>query len=252
MPQIVQRAVTQAIRAKGLTNAQMREERADQSSVQRLLKIAGHRTAGQMIVAAIGRSINAQEYMGAGMQQAVFGDRQKNLVHKVLFESIGLDTDGAEALAAIHQANFNTAEAYLGDFYIPTKFRPVRLAGLLGGCAVIATQPMVNPLVSFAHPSGIWRHSRDAHYINEQKTLHDRIGHLYKATGMFPDLYGVGNVVVVDDREEGTEHIRIPDTIPETRETGLSPMWTDQPQRPETRQQVFEQFHSTWRTEITE
>lgn len=249
MPQVVQRAVTQAVRAKNLTNAKMYAERTNDSPTMRALKIASHRTAGEIMVAVLGRVIDAPEYMGAGVQQAVFVNRQKNFVRKILFESIGLDIEQAEALAATHQANFDRAVAYLGDFYVPTKFQPQRLPGLLGGSAVTATQPILRPFASFAHPNGIWEYSDDEHYINEQRDIHRRIGDMYGETGMFPDLYGEGNVMVIHDDEVG-EHLRMPDTIPETPETGQSPMWTDQPNRPETRKQIFEQLHKTWQTQL--
>jgi hypothetical protein len=242
MNEAFKRALKESSRASGLTVEQMRVERADQGALKRNAKIAYHRTAGRLLVKTLGNRIGGSEVIGAGCDQLVFIDKDHDEVHKLLINSLGSTAAGAEQEARHHQEIFDRANLYLHGFMLETEYRTVNLSRAIGRHAVVAAQPAIRPIKSFPNnPSAIWTYDNNKDYRAHQLALAYRINDLYRATGMFPDLFGFGNAVVIDN--SGDKNIRIVDTMVETPELLARPMWNDPTK---TREERYQEILAEW------
>jgi hypothetical protein len=216
MNEILTRAIRQSARARILTMEQMQAEREAQSAAERIAKIAFHKTVGKFAVKALGRSIGGERVIGAGCEQLVFISKDQQQVTKLLVNTLGSSKSQAKNTASYQQELFDTAAYYLGDFLQETSYRTVALPRSLGKYAVVSTQPAVTPIKSFSYNlKEIWDYDEGSEYQAHHLALGYGINDLYKGTGMFPDLFGNGNVVILEDGY-GNSTLRILDTIVET------------------------------------
>lgn len=207
------RVLEQATRAQGIDNAQMLRERSDQPLPERVAKVILHRTVGRLIAGPLLSSIGASEFLGAGGSQLVFLSRPDQLVKKLVIPSIG-NTKMEAVENADHLSEItDEAAAYLEHYQTPTRYKPVKLPRIVGGYAVMATQPFVKATKKFAAIEELWKMPQTAELVVQQWDLLRRIRDLRVNSRMYPDLLGDGNVVL---KEESfmADQIRIVDTIP--------------------------------------
>lgn len=207
------RIVEQASRAQGLDNAQMLRERADQLLLERYAKVLLHRTVGRLLVGPIYSKIGATEFLDAGGSQLVFLSRPNQLVQKLLIPSIGISKSEATEHTDHLSEVTDEAAAYLEHYQAPTRYKPVKMPKMIGGYAVIATQPFIKATHRFAEIQELWGMPQTGDLTMQQGDLIHRIRDLRANSMMYPDLRGDGNIVLIDDNSK-KDQIRIVDTIP--------------------------------------
>jgi hypothetical protein len=208
-------ALRNSAHAASATIEQLRSEREDQRVSAQLAKILFYKTGGRVMLEAAGASLGTGRFIGNGGEQIVFGSKNDKYVRKLLINTLGFSADQADKAASDFQELSDTAQDYLGDFWLETRFDGVKLPWLLGGDAVVAVQPRITPVRSFAGPLEIAAYSASSEYKEQLLEFTERIRELNDATGMLPDLGSNGNIIL-DIDYSGKEKLKIVDTIPVT------------------------------------
>lgn len=213
MNQLIDRALRYSVLNKPFTLAELIEARSNQGVLARLGKSACYKTIGTAInYAVLGNYPTNPDFLSNGTEQLVFKSKNGQNVEKILINTIGSSQKRAEGKAYIYQTLSDVVHKHLGEFWLDTRFEPVRLPKALGRHAVMAVQPLIEPIEVFPGPAEVLDYSSDEAYVDQFKELLDRLAQLYKKTGMLPDLLGSGNIALIPPSEQ----IKIIDTIPET------------------------------------
>jgi hypothetical protein len=242
MSEKLKRSLVQSARSETLTVAEMRAERPSHCLAQQMCRIAYHRTVGKAMLDALGKRIDAREFIGMGNDQLVFKSRNGKVAKKLFFNTLGSSEPEAHSLSSHYGFLHNQAAPTMGDFYIETQFDVVKMPTIIGNFAVIASQPFIKSKKDFGDISAIWEHNSTEEFVSHQWDLLERTKNLYQKTGMFPDLFGQGNIALVSEGAN-TDNLRFVDTIPETPEQLKRPMWNDESR---TREDAYKVVIGSW------
>ena len=223
---------------------------ASHYSVSELIdRMPNHSVVSQLAVVGISKVLAApvvntftrhfnSEFVGSGSEQLVMR-RSLGQIIKLLKPTFGSSLEQAGEQSHRYQNLSDTAGWYLGDKWLETEFYPVKLPKIIGGYAVAAGQPEIQAIKSFKEPEDLLGHSTSEDFLTQVSDLVYRIRSFNTQTGMYPDLFGDGNVLIDADN-----NIRIVDTIPETPDKLETMMWWDSPKV--TRRQAHEIALELW------
>ena len=159
------------------------------------------------VASRVAAKVGAEAVLGFGCEQIVIPDG--NGVIKYLFNKTHSEQRTAEAEAETLQRDTDRCADYLGEFWLSTEFDTTRLSR--GGYGIIARQKRLVDLTSYDSTLQIAA-------SGETRELAVRINELHEATGLYPDLLGIGNVALRGD----TGRLCQIDTIPVSPETQAS------------------------------
>lgn len=205
------RVVKFSIEAQRSSTAEMLAYRQHRNLALRLALVGAYKAMGKVVVPALGRHVGGK-YLDSGFEQVAFrtGDGE---VIKIIIDTIGSSSEDVDYLAERQQRLSNQVQSYLGGNWLETEFYTTKLPRAFGGFAVAAVQPEITPIASFKVPAAVPAYSREGWYRGIVGRLSEDIDGLYKETGMYPDLFGAGNVVL-EDLLEPT--LKLVDTLPQT------------------------------------
>lgn len=210
MNDIKSKAIRFSAEAHLIPFREMVSQRDDHHPLLALSLVGAYKVISKGLIPAIGHSLKGT-YKNAGYEQIVY-DIGNGELAKVMLASIGSTSEASEEMSAKTQALSDKAKQYLGEYWMDTTFYPAKLPRYLGGYVVVAVQADARPAKSFNTPQEVIDYSDDEDYLGGIARLAGKIEDLNSATGMYPDLFGSGNVVLA---ENGSD-LLIVDTIPET------------------------------------
>lgn len=205
------RIIQFSIEAERASMAEMRSYRQHRNAVLRLALVGAYKAMGKVVVPALGRHLDGK-YLGSGFEQVAFRTGNGE-VTKIIIDSIGSSSEDAAHLARRQQSLSNEVQSYLGSNWLETEFYATKLPKAFGGFAVAAVQPEIRPVAKFETPAAVPAYSPQGWYRDMVGRLSQDIDDLYQETGMYPDLFGAGNVVLEDPNQPALKFV---DTLPQT------------------------------------
>lgn len=200
-----------AIEAHKSTAQEMLDERPHRNAMLRLALVGVYKTMSVPIVGQVERYLGA-EFFGIGGEQIAF--RKSGEVVKILRATTGLPKETAAEEAKSYQKLSDIAQSFIGNRWVDTTFSAEKMPRVIGGYAVVAAQPEVNPIKSLQSPEELLSYPVSSELLRHLGDIVESIKELHCVTGMYPDLFGPGNVLMVGP--QGSEDLSIVDTIPET------------------------------------
>jgi hypothetical protein len=202
MTTLNQRLLSRAAEAQLLPLAEFKARRPDQCMAEVLGKRALYKTVGLGNMRQLEKRIGA-EIVAFGHEQLVFrannDDEDQEVVIKLLLRSLGLPQAELEPLVRRCSEEFSIAAEEMRDSWVDTHFYTTDLPRTIGSRAIMAVQPLVRPLISFKSVDDVYTHFIGA---SDRSSLSNFIGvasSFYENAGMYPDIFGVGNLMLIDN-----------------------------------------------------
>lgn len=205
------RVIKFSIEAQRTSAAEMLAQRQHRNAILRLALVGAYRAVGRAVIPALGRHLDGS-YLSSGFEQVAFRTGGGE-VTKILIDTIGSSSEDARGIAEHHQKLSDRVQSYLGAHWLETEFYATNLPRAFGGFAVAAIQPEISPIVKFETPAAVPEYSQEGWYRDVVGNLSQDIEGLYEETGMYPDLFGPGNVVLENHQRP---NLRFVDTLPQT------------------------------------
>ncbi len=179
---------------------QLWQERAARPLPLRLVKISicllgRSYLVNHVLHYVLGRSLHNVKYIDYGYEQIVY--RKGPDVHKVIIDSIGCSRAEADALMAQLNEQYRKCRSVMGEIWQETSFRVMR-APLGMGYQVVAQQKFLNLEQAYEAFEDAFAAQRPRLLTSRQlRHLLERTTELYERYGMYPDICGLRNLVVV-------------------------------------------------------
>jgi hypothetical protein len=214
---LLQNAVIAAAEGHTETFKARLAKRADQSFIKRFGKAA----AGNLFR----EIINLPQTINQGRQDyRLTHSGYENLVYmsdydvlKINARTLSPEFDAVLESAEGSERDYRICSDYLEEQMLPTQYS---VAQFMGRFAVKTTQTRVYPTRLFSGISDLVSQASELDYVDELRLLHANVRKLSEETGYYPDMFGSGNIALVEGRDH-TDKLVIIDSqtaSPETQE----------------------------------